>query len=856
MGDEEKRFNILGELAGCSGYDMALLTTFNFEIGFFERAVLNRLFARDIKTVSLFVDAKQLTNALKEFDIAHNGSHIGKKYMVTPVKMGGSFHPKVILLLGEKKAKLIVGSGNLETFGYTSNNEVFNCVDYTPDQPKYLDVIVAAIDFFDAINEISYKLDNSVIKAAREYVYYHRTARNEEVSLLHNMKLPILEQVPEFIPGDVESISIAVPYYDKELLALQQVQERFPNARISLFIQNRSSTFPVEYNEQRHIAEDIHTFSRFRYNAKSSNGNFYHGKVFLFKTGNRAYVLYGSANCTLSALTRTHENGGNVECTFFETGGVSDFDYFFESMELEEGEKLTSQKMVFETSAPPVFSFRYGEVKESVELHIGFTKACDGLTVKLGDRELEYSKTKDEIVVYIDGECRDVLTDIFEISMICGEYTEVLRCWTFNRATLVGSREVQDRMEDLEDFEINSSGDKYIEDRMRVLRAEATTQNEILEYKNNLKYMNQIKMEQEEDREENEDFVVDYQIPDEYRYAYRQYSALSRIRNLFVRRFIGTPFSWDLNDERTPKADVSESKDEPHIPVRRKATSDEIRFERFIKGKVKGMMSDKYVSIIEPDHYIGIVEVILDIFHRYCNVEDVEDIFTMDYVVDTRSRFMWNIIGKSLEGLSNREEMQEAIIRNGFQTILENYLFYRELPDRDERWKYESLNKMLLTALEEKYHLRQTYVPVIQRVIFEGKGGVLTLGVNGACAYIEDLYGYKTLEMLQDTVAAVYPGAETSLQDSSLRIQAEMDQVTECLKLDTGILREIANFSRNVTKIAKVYIDFIDLAACSSGGNPLVKIRHTVNMDSHQWRYAMIRANGDREDSKSQYLAF
>ena len=117
MEQEEKKYSILDELAKCSGYDIALMTTFNFEIGFFERAVLNRLFAKDVKTISIFVDSDELTNALNEFDVAHSGSHIGKKYMVNPVKMGGSFHPKVILLLGEKKARLFVGSANVKTSG-------------------------------------------------------------------------------------------------------------------------------------------------------------------------------------------------------------------------------------------------------------------------------------------------------------------------------------------------------------------------------------------------------------------------------------------------------------------------------------------------------------------------------------------------------------------------------------------------------------------------------------------------------------------------------------------------------------------------------------------------------------------
>ena len=133
MRQEENRYSILDELSKCSGYDIALMTTFNFELGFFERALLNRLYSKDVRKISLFVDAKELTTALQEFDILHNGSNIGCKYMVNPVQMNGSFHPKVILLLGEKKARLFVGSANIKTSGYATNNEIFNFIDYFHD---------------------------------------------------------------------------------------------------------------------------------------------------------------------------------------------------------------------------------------------------------------------------------------------------------------------------------------------------------------------------------------------------------------------------------------------------------------------------------------------------------------------------------------------------------------------------------------------------------------------------------------------------------------------------------------------------------------------------------------------------
>ena len=856
MEQEEKKYSILDELAKCSGYDIALMTTFNFEIGFFERAVLNRLFAKDVKTVSIFVDSGELTNALNEFDVAHNGSHIGRKYMVNPVKMDGSFHPKVILLLGEKKARLFVGSANIKTSGYATNNEVFNYIDYDANHPEFLDVIVAAIDFFDAINEISYKLDNGVIKAAKEYIYYHKAEKNSDIALLHNMKAPILEQATKIIPGDVKSVSIAVPYYDKELLALQQIKEAFPDAEISLYVQNKNSTFPVAYNDKNHIVKNINTFCRFIDNSSSTSGNFYHGKVFLFKTEDKSYVLYGSANCTLSALTKTYRNGGNVECDFLEVGTPTDFDYFFDNMDLEVEEKLTSQEMIYDTPAPTIFSFKYGEVKEFIELHIGCTKDVDGLVVKLGDKELEYKTSKGEVVAFIGEDCRDVLTDIFEISLTVGEHTELLRCWTFNSVALANSREVQNRRDNLGDFEIDSTGDKYIEDRIKFFKAEATCLNEWQEYKNNLKYMNQIKMEQESESEVPEDFVVDYQIPDEYRYAYRQYSAASKIRNMFVRRFLGLSFITDTDDTKSTKRSASVSEEKGSPPVCRKATSEEIKFERFIKGKVKGMMNDVYVEVIELEHYIGLVQVVMEIFEKYCDVENVEDIFLPDYVVQTKSLFMRKIIGKPLDNLPDKDDMQAAIIRKTFQTILETYLFYRDLQEPDEKWHFESMNKTLLQTIEKKYNLRQSYKPVVKEVIAEGKGGVLTLGFEASCGYIEQLYGYKTYEMLCNAIGKVYPGAEIILKGSSLKIVVETDRILEYGRLDTSVLREIANYSRNVSKITTVYYDFVNVAPNPEQKNVIKTVSHSVSMDYHQWRHVDIRLNGDKFDSKSQYLSF
>jgi len=222
---------LLKQLNKCSGYDIALMTSFNFDIRFFEQAVMNGFLANDLRKISLYIDSDEFASSLQDV----RKCQIGRKYMVNPIRMHSSFHPKVALLLGEKKARLVLGSANITTSGYTTNNEVFNYIDYTEKDTKYLDVIVDAIDFFSRINDLSDQLDADLIEEARSYSYYHRARKNGDTYFLHNLDNSILTQVRQLIPDPVKKICVAVPYYDRELLAYRELCSAYPNAEICLY---------------------------------------------------------------------------------------------------------------------------------------------------------------------------------------------------------------------------------------------------------------------------------------------------------------------------------------------------------------------------------------------------------------------------------------------------------------------------------------------------------------------------------------------------------------------------------------------------------------------------------------------
>ena len=58
--------------------------------------------------------------------------------------------------------------------------------------------------------------------------------------------------------------------------------------------------------------------------------------------------MYGSANCTMSALLKTYKNGGNVECDLMDIGEPGEFDEFFDNLHVIKNEKLISEPITYD----------------------------------------------------------------------------------------------------------------------------------------------------------------------------------------------------------------------------------------------------------------------------------------------------------------------------------------------------------------------------------------------------------------------------------------------------------------------------------------------------------------------------
>ena len=110
-------------------YHSAIITCYSYDFSFFEERILAVLRTANIKNVNVFCDGKFLETTLehttgKEF-------RANKTYSLTPVYSKGVFHPKIMMLIGQRQGLLIIGSGNLTGSGICSNDEIWGAFQFS-----------------------------------------------------------------------------------------------------------------------------------------------------------------------------------------------------------------------------------------------------------------------------------------------------------------------------------------------------------------------------------------------------------------------------------------------------------------------------------------------------------------------------------------------------------------------------------------------------------------------------------------------------------------------------------------------------------------------------------------------------
>lgn len=727
-------------LKHAEGYEYAFLTSFNYDFTFFERDLLPILWSHQIQKVSLFVDADQLGEAVQEM---RNGScALGRNYMISPIRVQGAFHPKVILLLGRQRAKVIVASANLTMSGYYHNGEVFSEIDYDNQHPEGLGAIMVTIRFFEQLLDRSHKLDKELFEEIKGLLYYGKASIPSDRLILTNMTRPIIEQVKDLFP-EASKIEVAAPYYDNQLAALDKLHTTYPEADIHLFLQTRKCRIMKKALNELPFVQS-HIYKEFLANDKPHN-RFFHGKAICFSNANESLIVFGSANCTASALLKTPNDGGNIECVIADRGESNDYSSFFDRF-CQVSEPLESEPLVFQTQESKHFVFQYGVLTENsanIELYFECKPQNGKIEASFGGHSLFIEINEKHLKVLLPIDILETTDNILELTLCSNGNVETVSCWFVNLSVLKNHRIIENSTI-AKDIDYNSNGDQYAQDMQLLLAGIAlSADEEKLCQTRRLAVEGNTQPSDEED--DSTDGIVSYVPPsleDEERYRIdKMTSRILHERSLHLSSLVKY-----LPGEQEAKS-VKEYKNNTigTVPSKRSATSAERRFAGFYKRRINNLLSTEFLAISNPERFIDSSIIFLEILDKYSLIESVEEVFQYSFVAETRARIIAAILDKCAK--DNDAEQNEKAILLAIDAILKNR--YTELIRTSTQGKASELNKGMLRALENHYHLRESTEDfslensVLKSVLNAMKSNHPTLSYSFGVRYLDDLYGYK-----------------------------------------------------------------------------------------------------------------
>jgi hypothetical protein len=105
----------------------SIVLTFSVDLPLYDGLIRRRLKNAGAVNQMVFCDLQTYQQEIVALSAARQ---FGRSYSVTPVRQNGAFHPKLYLLLGRKKGRLLIGSSNATLGGLLKNAEVFGLFEY------------------------------------------------------------------------------------------------------------------------------------------------------------------------------------------------------------------------------------------------------------------------------------------------------------------------------------------------------------------------------------------------------------------------------------------------------------------------------------------------------------------------------------------------------------------------------------------------------------------------------------------------------------------------------------------------------------------------------------------------------
>ncbi|CAN7758779.1 hypothetical protein LJR257_006773 [Ensifer adhaerens] len=304
------------EAFGEGGFHTAFMTTYSFGTLAFEDIPFPKLRGGGCRNIVVFADRAMVNQAFADFGLPR---FAGTSYHLIKAKAPRAFHPKITLLIGENKGRLLIGSANLTALGLGGNMEQVASISYSEENPGTASLFKGVLGYLERYVPgddpwFSFSLERA--KRAAPWLRddgaepTFQSQGTEELNVLFDRpELSILQQIRLSISNDtIHRLVIVSPYWDNQLEGLSRLRSALGDPETHILI-DPANGFPAS------AFPKISDVSLFDISA-SGGKRFFHAKLIIALGESWDHVISGSINCTYPALMGPAANG-NAEAGIY-----------------------------------------------------------------------------------------------------------------------------------------------------------------------------------------------------------------------------------------------------------------------------------------------------------------------------------------------------------------------------------------------------------------------------------------------------------------------------------------------------------------------------------------------------------
>ena len=284
------------------GYPRAIALTYSFDPLFFERIPLRDLWYGGTSDITVVGDAGELQDAVSRY--AGQFNFLGKKYLLTTAEVQGAFHPKLLLRVGPKGARLLLGSGNLTFCGWGGNKELGCNLTLDATDPDSSEIVNNVLDHIAPY--LTSGAARDALARLRDYPWLiNRDANVRHSILMTRPNESLASQLSTRWEGRrFDRLTVFTGSTDERGGFIDWCQKQLGVKDCVVSVSPENASF---------LQKEINKLNAKVMLAPFKGSQRLHAKFYWFEGPDGPAAVVGSANCSTAAWLLTPQTNGNVE---------------------------------------------------------------------------------------------------------------------------------------------------------------------------------------------------------------------------------------------------------------------------------------------------------------------------------------------------------------------------------------------------------------------------------------------------------------------------------------------------------------------------------------------------------------